>query len=70
MDSPVCTFTGEGESGTLITGSEGEVCATEGEEVVVIDDGEDERDVELFACRDDDNDTDDNAVEESLLDGM
>ena len=70
MDSPVCTFTGDGEGGTLITASEGEVCATEGGV-----DGDEERDAGTGApvpstCRDDDNDTDDNVVEVSLLDGM
>lgn len=51
-------------------GNEGEACATEGEEIV---DGDEERDAGTevpFACRDDNNDTDDNAVEVSLLDGM
>jgi len=70
MDSPVCTFRGDDESG-----SEGEACATEGEEIVAIVCGEDERDAETevpepFACRDGDNDTDDNAVDVSLLNSM
>ena len=45
MDSPpACTFTGDGEGGRLITGSEGEARARDGEEIVVIDgDEEDER---------------------------
>ena len=75
MDSPpACTFTGKGEGGRLITG--GETRAIDGEEIVVIDDGEeDERDAdaevpEPFACPDDDKDTDDNAVKVSLLESM
>ena len=76
MDSPpACTLTGDGEGGRLITGVEGKTRAMEGEEIVVIDDKEDERDAdakvpEPFACPDDDNDTDDNAVEVSLLGSM
>ena len=66
MDSPpACTLTGDGEGGRLITGGEGEACATV--EMVVIIDGEDFR---VANTEDDDNDTDDNAVEVSLLDDM
>jgi hypothetical protein len=68
MDSPPAwTLMGDGEGGRLMTGGDGEACTMEGEEMVVIVDGEDERDAET---EDDDNDTDDNAVEVSLLDGM
>ena len=56
-------------------GGEGKACVMDREETVVIVDGEDERDADAevpgsFACRDDNNDTDDNAVGVSLLDSM